>query len=258
MTEPEAGLEWLGRARYERWRLTGPRVRTVEEAGRYLVDVGLALLFPEPRIGLPSLWEAVARADAEPFAHGMGPAERAVWTWKDQLPLGGLAWYGRFARGRATLVAPDLLAALYPGAGTPDDYLALPLSPAAHELAGLLVHDARPSAELRATLGRRRYERAAVELQRQLLVTTAGVHESDSGWPAAVVELTCRLFDVGAAQDARYAAARFVRTALAARPADLAKSYGWTVTAARAELEHLAESGMAERSGSSYIIRHPG
>jgi hypothetical protein len=59
-----------------------------------------------------------------------------------------------------------------------------------------------PSATLRALIGdRNRYQRAITELQRQLLVTTAGVQESRSGWPSALLELTCHRFDVGNGQD---------------------------------------------------------
>jgi hypothetical protein len=114
----------------------------------------------------------VAGEDAEPFAAGMGVPEQRVWAWKDELPRRGLARYGRFFAGRASFLSPALLAALYPGAGEVDDHEALPLSAIDHDLARILAREALPSAELRAAVGdRARYERAAVELQRRLLVT---------------------------------------------------------------------------------------
>ena len=62
----------------------------------------------------------------------------------------------------------------------------------AHEIATALAEGPLPSATLRALIGdRSRDQRAAVELQRQLLVTTAGVQEQASGWPSTVLELTC-------------------------------------------------------------------
>jgi hypothetical protein len=50
----------LGRARAKRWWLAGRRVGSVERAAAFIDDVGFALLFPAPRVPLPSLWEAVA------------------------------------------------------------------------------------------------------------------------------------------------------------------------------------------------------
>jgi len=128
----------LGRARAKRWWLAGRRVRSVERAAAFIDDVSCALLFPAPRVVLPSLWEAVAGEDDEPFAAGMGVPEQRIWAWKDELPRRGLAWYGRFLAGRASFLSPALLAALYAGAGEVDDHEALPLSPVAHDLARIL------------------------------------------------------------------------------------------------------------------------
>jgi hypothetical protein len=58
---------------------------------------------------------------------------------------------------------------------------------------------------------RGRYDRAIRELQRRLLVTSAGVREQRSGRPAVVLELTCQRFDVGATVQ-RYATTRFFDT----------------------------------------------
>jgi len=113
---PADGGDALGRARGDRW-LPTRLLTSVDEAAEYLDGVGFAVLFPAERIQAPSLWEAVAGADAVPFAAGMGPAESQVWTWKDELPRAGLAWYGKFVYQRASLLSPRLLAALYMGRG---------------------------------------------------------------------------------------------------------------------------------------------
>jgi hypothetical protein len=236
----------LGRARAQRWWLTGRRVGSVERAAAFIDDVGFALLFPAPRVLLPSLWEAVAGEDAEPFAAGMGVPEQRVWTWKDELPRRGLAWYGRFVAGRASFLSPALLAALYPGEGRVGDHKALPLSPVAHDLARSLAREPQPSAVLRGVVGdRARYERAIKELQRHLLVTTAGVQENRTGWPAAILDLTCRRFDVGRRRDFDAAAVRFLHTVLQASPADLARAFGWPTAEARARLDALVLAGEA-------------
>jgi hypothetical protein len=250
--EPNGEVE-LGRARERRWWLSGRRIRSITRAGAFVEDVGFALLFPSDRVLVPSLWEAVAGEDAEPFANGMDLAEHRVWSWKDELPRLGLAWYGNFVAGRGSFVSPLLLRWLYPAHGGTDDHTDLDLSPTAHEIATALAEGPLPSAMLRAQIGdRSRYQRAVVELQRHLLVTTAGVHEQASGWPSAVLDLTCRRFDVGRGQDHLAAAELFIGVVLDASARDLARTFRWPVDQAREQLDALATSARAVQSGSRY------
>ena len=64
-----------------RWWVRGRRIGSVERAGKFIDDVGFALLFPAPKPIGPSLWEAVADAvvaevEAEWTAH-LGAAQAA-------------------------------------------------------------------------------------------------------------------------------------------------------------------------------------
>jgi hypothetical protein len=234
--------------------VAGRRVRSIRRAGAFVEDVGFALLFPSERVLAPSLWEAVAGADAEPFATGMDVDEQRVWSWKDDLPRRGLAWHGNFVAGRGSLLSPPLLRWLYPGSGGMDDHMNLDLSPTAHEIATALTEGPQPSARLRALIGDRgRYQRAAVELQHQLLVTTAGVHEQASGWPSALLDLTCRRFDVGGGQDHVAAAELFIGVVLEASAGDLARTFRWPVLKARGHLDALAGDAHVTRSGNRYL-----
>lgn len=243
----------LGRARARRWWVTARRVGSIERAARFVDDVGFALLFPSPRVLAPSLWDAVAGEDAEPFADGMGTREQKVWGWKDELPRRGFAWYGPLLGGRASFLSPLMLAALYPAAGEIDDHESLPLSATAHEIARALAGEPLPSAVLRSLVGdRARYQRAIGELHRYLLVTTAGVQEQPQGWPATLLELTCRRFSVGGSQDYPLVAARFLDTVVRATPTDLARTFRWPMAQARARLEGLVSGGTAARAGASY------
>src|ERR671911_398701 len=111
-----------------------PRARTIEQAARFVDDVGIALVFGKADIVLPSLWEAIG---------GPGPLEWAVrdetgkflsftlemdrlWRWKDELPERRRACAGRhLARGAAALIARRLIPALYAltgRSGTPEDF----------------------------------------------------------------------------------------------------------------------------------------
>ncbi|HEU4947325.1 MAG TPA: hypothetical protein VFT31_09245 [Kribbella sp.] len=247
---PDTDLGW---ARARRWWVRGRRVGSVERAATFLDDVGFALLFPAPNLLAPSLWEAVAGEDVEPFGTGMGDKEQKVWTWKDELPRRGLAWYGAYLAGRGSFLSPALLAALYPGEGEPDDHEELDLSPTAHRLARKLAVAPASSAALRTLIGdRNRYQRAVGELQRNLLVTTAGVQEARSGWPAAVLTLTCEQFDVGGRQDRAEAAMQYLDTTLEAAPAELARAFRWPATLAREQLDRLVEAGRATTDGARY------
>src|SRR5581483_2783418 len=106
----------------------------------------------------------------------------------------------------------------------------LDLSDAAHEIARALAVDPVPSAALRQLVGDRNvYQRAISELQRRLLVTNAGVHEQSTGWPSAMLMLTCNRFEVGDGQDLDGAAERIVDTMIATTPADLNRAFGWRV-----------------------------
>jgi hypothetical protein len=191
--------------------------------------------------------------DEEPFGTGMGTNEQRVWTWKDELPRRGLAWYGAYLGGRGSFLSPTLLKALYPAAGEPTDHKFLDLSPAAHEIADAITNEPLPSATLRALIGdRSRYQRAIVELQRNLLVTTAGVQETGSGWPAALITLTCSQFDVGGTADHTFATGRFLDTMLVTTPGELARTYRWPVAQARARLDDLVDAGQATYDGRQY------
>ena len=234
--------------------MRGRRVRSIARAGAFVQDVGFALLFPSERVLVPSLWEAVAGEDAVPFAGGMDAAERRVWGWKDELPLRGLAWYGNFIAGRGSFLSPSLLRWLYPGDGGTDDHRGFALSPAAHQIATVLGAGPQPSARLRAVIAdRSRYQRGVLELQRHLLVTTAGVHQQASGWPSTVLDLTCRRFEVGAGGDQRAAAELFIDVVLAASVRDLARTFRWPVGEARGHLDALTAAARVTRSGTRYL-----
>ena len=243
----------LGQERARRWWVTGRRVRSVQRAGAFVDDVGFALLFPSSKLVVPSLWEAVAGEDAEPFATGMDDNEQRVWAWKDDLPRLGLAWYGNLVGGRSSFLSPTMLRLLYAGAGEVDDHESAELSPPAHEIAAALMEEPLPSATLRTLIGdRNRYQRAIVELQRRLLVTNAGVQDHPTGWPSALLDLTFRRFDVGGRADNAEASLLFLATVLEATPSELARAFRWPVAQALGCLEELAENGAATRVGKAF------
>ena len=242
----------LGTARAKLW-LPPKRVGTLKAAERLIAKLGFALAFPVEGVMLPSLFEAVAGPDAVAWQDGMGEPESLVWDYKDALPAAGAAWSGKLLHRRASLVAPDLLALLYEGEGEGDDYQAFDVSREAHQIAAALQGGPLPTSALRELIGNRsRYDRAMGELHRRLLVTSAGVRKQAAGWPVVMVELTCRVFEVGGRFDRTLATQRFLGTVLAAAPSQLAKAFAWTPAVARVTLESLVDGGLARQENGLY------
>ena len=222
------------------------RLVTIGDAAEFVEQLGLALLFPGPGLEVPSLYEAVAGAGAVPFVDGFNEPEALVWAWKDELAAAGLAWYGTYLYRRKSLLSPALLRCLYPGAGSDDDHESADLSAAAHRIADALRPGPLSTAALREIVGNKsQYERAIGELNRALLVTSGGVEPQRSGWPAGIVELTCRAFTVGGGLDRSNAALSFLGALTGATARDLSRAYGWPVATARAELDGLVTAGQA-------------
>jgi hypothetical protein len=242
----------LQAARAKRWWHTGRPIRSIQRAAAFVEDVGFSLLFPARDIELPSLYNAATERAGTAWDIGWGPDAERVWAWKDELPLRGLAWYGKLVQGRASLLSPALLADLYPRSGRPDDFTEAGLSDDARRIAEmLLLSGPTATSTLRETLGmegkrrQSRFSTAVGELGRQLVVTNYGVEEQGGGWPAAVLELTARVFKVparGTVKARRLRATEtFLHTMIEAEPKQLSKAFGWPLAEARTCLDALAE-----------------
>jgi hypothetical protein len=258
-------VEDLELARARRWWLTKRRVASIGRAAAFIDDVGFALLFPNKGIDLPSLYGVVSDRPLFSPEGDWGPEADRVWAWKDELPRRGLAWYGRFARGRPSLLSPALLSDLYPRRGRPDDFLDAGLSPPAHRIARILLRSGPQSTgALREALdveGKRANEafyRSVTELGRALVVTHLGVEDEGGGWPVPVLELTARAFRIptrrsGGPRRAR-AAERYLDTMLIGTPKELGSIFGWETRVARQTLDVLVTRRRAERDGSAYRL----
>jgi len=176
-----------------------------------------------------------------------------------------VAWSGRLLRGgRASFLAPELLADCYPRVGEPDDFHQAPLGEEARRIAEtLLASGPLPTAVLRQAVGlegRRgsaRFSAAVVQLGRALVCTSFGTEEVGSGWPSVVLELTARAFDLGGREPHEAGrrlrvARRFLDTMLVASDRELASAFGWPPATARAALEELVDSGEAVLEAGAY------
>jgi hypothetical protein len=256
----------LDKARAERWWQTRTHLGRIDRATRFIADVGFCLLFPKAGIELPSLWEAASdRPLMDAVEQWGGPDIDRVWRWKDELPRRGFAWYGEFVRGRRSFLSPGLLADLYPRAGRPDDFVDEPLSDDARRVARILLRSGpqstaalREALDVEGSRGSERFDRARSELGRSLVITGYGTQEEGTGWPAAILELTARAFEIPRGRDigeCQLRAARtFLDTMVWAQPNHLGNAFHWGAKPAREAFDVLVAGGEAEHDGAGYRL----
>jgi hypothetical protein len=232
----------------------------VKQAAAWVDRVGLALVFPKDDVVLPSLWHAAGGDDVFAKRDENGkfiewtPTMEYVWTTKDELPARGLCAAGKHLRGRASLVSLDLLPALV--ALTPRE----PLEGLEAEIVSVLEShgplSTRELPDLLAHRERKRVRAALDRLQKQFVVTNAGLEETD-GWPAIVVDLVARryadrLVEVPSAEEARATLARRVLDGAGELTAeDLRGALGWRKAACVAALE---ATGSPSRNDEGYVV----
>jgi hypothetical protein len=246
---------------------SGP-VRSISSAAAFVNRAGLALVFPNDNVVLPSLWEAaVGTGEVIVFVrdeHGrrvLSPELRRVWSWHERLAAQRRACVGKHIRNRLALISLELLPALYASTGRQgrlDDFRAIDaIAPLELDLAeALLDAGPRTGPDLRRLLGLRdaaRTKRALEGLQRDLVITRAGEAEQAQGWDAAVFDLVARRYQ---ARLRRLPEADNARVQLAAAVlgqagelsvADLAAVLHCRRPEATAALDQLVDLGRARR-----------
>ena len=87
------------------------KIKTLEQARRFVIKERICTVFPEPSKTLKSLWDAVDLPDKQPGETGWGAKVTAVWSWKNQLPAHypQEIFYGKMKGGAAVLMTLDHL-----------------------------------------------------------------------------------------------------------------------------------------------------
>jgi hypothetical protein len=173
-----------------RWQLA-LRLQTLAEAIEFVQARGLVYFWPIKGVTFPNLWTAVA--GDRPVANEHDDPGHVTWGWKDQM-LGQPGWYyAKILRGKATMIAPDIVPyfyALSQNYGEPEhDYLQSYAD-------GLLTREAkmvyevllregkldtirlRREAHLASKSGKSPFDRALVALQRDFKILPIGVSEA--------------------------------------------------------------------------------
>jgi hypothetical protein len=87
------------------------KIKTLEQAHRFVMQVGICTVFPGSSKILKSLWDAVVLPEKQPGEKGWGPKVSAVWRWKNRLPAHYPkdVFYGKTKGGAAVLMTLDYL-----------------------------------------------------------------------------------------------------------------------------------------------------
>jgi hypothetical protein len=147
------------------------RVETVEDAERFIEEVGFAGCLTDARKPGPSLYIAVCgRRDAFMPRNVQKDEESSLaWTLKDELVRRGRVYYGKLAGGRAMFLAPRMIAPFRALLGMTRRQESERLSEEARAVLGVLRREwEMETAELRRETGlpdRRTLTRALDELQ---------------------------------------------------------------------------------------------
>ncbi len=234
------------------------RVRTIDDAAQFIDSVGFCLLFASTQgIELPSLFEAVkGRRDAH-IEDWDADSDR-VWVWKNELPADKRAYYGKaLVSGKPVFVSLQMLPFLY-AVNAPRDlreeYAAGRLSLDAKRVYETLdAYGPTPTKALRQVAGfdrpenSARYHRALDDLQRALVVLPVGATLETGAWTSQIFDLVARWYprqveraqriDVDRAR--RSLVKRYVETVIAARPAMIARVFGWSRETCQATIDEL-------------------
>ena len=225
------------------------RVLTAVEAVKYVDATGFCTLCPVAKVPLPSLYFAVTRRN--PHEKMIWDKYSAlVWRWKDELPARRRLFYGKYFRGRGSLISlhflPSFLsleaAAIEPG----DHELfysngriqedARTIWKALEEQGPLATLDLRYACGMDSKAGNVRFKRAMLDLQRRLIVVHFGSEQETAAWASGRYELTCRAFPDQTAQARRISpdqaravvAAKYLEWHKKATARQIARLFSWS------------------------------
>ena len=250
-----------------RWhRRPDLRVLSEEAAHLFVDEVGMAFLFSNQGIVMPSLWEAINGGQRPMPEHHHDPALGWTWDWKDSLPARKAIWYGKLLRQKPTLLSLRLLPAFYAlssNFGELDDYLEQyqdgRMSVEARDVyAAILKNGPSSTNALRRLTGMvgtgevaRRFDRAIGELQADLKIVKTGIGD-DNRWKYTYIYDALLRWSPELAEQARALTGRqamtailtaYLRTVVALPAPSLAPLFGWDAAVTARVLAELRAAG---------------
>jgi len=253
------------------------RVKTKDDAIRYVNERGFILFWPINGITLPSLWEAVAGDRPIPKEHD--DPGHVTWGWKDSL-LGKHVWYyGKILRKKATIISMEIAPyfyALTENYGSPEeDYLTIyeqgRLTQEAKAIYEALLDKGpldtitlKKTAHLTSHDSESRFNRALADLQADFKIMPIDVIDAGSWHYAFAYDIVAR-HEPDLLEKARYLGeldARqkilelYFRSLGAAQLRDILKLFGWKPADLTSPLERLEHSGVIKSHQT--MDEHPG
>ena len=82
------------------------KIKTLEQALEYVLEVKTCLIFGSAKSSLPSLWDVVDLPGRQPGKKGWGQKVESIWAWKNELPaqFPDEVFYGKLPGGIAVLM----------------------------------------------------------------------------------------------------------------------------------------------------------
>ena len=167
------------------------RLRSEDEAIRFVKERGFIFFWPITGFEFPSLWGAVAGNRPVPDQHD-DPAH-VTWRWKDNLLGKGIWYYAKVLRQKSTIISLDLLPSFYalsPNFGEPEQDYLLAYQDGTLSLEEKLVYEAilehgpldsimlRAQSRLSSKENTSRFNRALNLLMRDFRILPVGVAEA--------------------------------------------------------------------------------
>jgi hypothetical protein len=192
---PQLSAKKLNAYRTRTYRTSNStRVRSIEEAIKFVNQRGYIFFWPIKDVLLPSLWSAVA--GDRPVADAHDDPGHVTWGWKDSL-LGSRRWYyGKVLRKKSTIISLEIMPyfyALSENYGSPEEdyliqYMQGRLTQEAKAVYEALLTEGpldtitlRRAAHLSSRESDSRFNRALADLQTDLKILPVGVSQA-GGW----------------------------------------------------------------------------
>ena len=240
------------------------RLRTPDDAVRFVEERGFVYFWPIKGITLPSLWAAVA--GDRPVADQHDDPGHVTWGWKDSMLDKRRWYYAKLLRGKATFITLEVAPCFYAlseNYGDPEqDYLQLYqdglLSQPAKAIYEALLREGpldtvnlRRKIHMTSKSSDSPFARGLVELQRDLKILPVGVAATGAWRYSFIYELVHRFYPNLPAQaraisraEARHKlVALYFDSVGAATTSDVRKLFQWKPRAVKATLQALVEVG---------------
>jgi hypothetical protein len=245
------------------------RLKTKDEAIRYVNERGYIFFWPITGITFPSLWGAVSGDRPVPDEHD--DPGHVTWDWKDSL-LGKHVWYyGKILRKKATIISMEIAPyfyALTENYGSPEeDYLTIyeqgRMTQEAKVVYETLLETSpldtitlRKKAHLTNQESESRFNRALTDLQADFKVMPVGVVDAGSWHYSFAYDIVSR-YEPGLLEKARFLGeldARqkilelYFRSVGGSQMRDILKLLGWNSAEMDQVIDRLLVTGIIQKS----------